>query len=85
MARTLDHELPEGDYETLAGLVITEFGGFPEVGDTVRITLDPDPAELLNEDGPLHRTLVAEVRDIDKHVPSSVRVTVLTDEVTGNE
>ena len=37
VSRTLEHELPEGDYETLAGLVITEFGGLPEIGDTVEI------------------------------------------------
>ncbi|WP_241384440.1 hemolysin family protein [Rhodococcus sp. CH91] len=85
VARTLEHDLPEGDYETLAGLVITEFGGLPEVGDTVRIALEPDPADLLHGQGPVRRTLVAEVREIDKHVPSSVHVTVLTDEVADDE
>ena len=28
---------PSGDHETLAGLVIAEFGGLPDVGDTVAI------------------------------------------------
>ncbi|MGX7730391.1 hemolysin family protein [Rhodococcus sp. 2H158] len=86
VARTLDHDLPEGDYETLAGLVIAEFGGLPAVGDTVAIPLDPDPADLVHESAPPARTLIAEVREIDRRVPSSVLVTVRTDgEVTGDE
>lgn len=76
VSRTLEHELPEGDYETLAGLVITEFGGLPEIGDTVEIPLDPDPADLVHEERAPRRMLVAEVRDIDKHVPASLRVTL---------
>jgi len=86
VARTLDQELPEGDYETLAGLVIAEFGGLPAVGDTVAIPLEPDPADLVHESAPPARTLIAEVREIDRRVPSSVLVTVRTDgEVTGDE
>ncbi|MBC2590223.1 hemolysin family protein [Rhodococcus aetherivorans] len=86
VARTLDQELPEGDYETLAGLVIAEFGGLPAVGDTVAIPLEPDPADLVHESAPPARTLIAEVREVDRRVPSSVLVTVRTDgEVTGDE
>lgn len=86
VARTLGHELPEGDYETLAGLVIAEFGGLPAVGDTVAIPLEPDPAELVHENSPPARTLLAEVRGIDRHVPASVLVTVRTDhEVSDDE
>lgn len=85
VSRTLEHELPEGDYETLAGLVITEFGGLPEVGDTVEIPLDPDPADLVHEERPPRRTLVAQVRGIDKHVPASLHVTVKNEEATDDE
>ncbi|RQM31699.1 hemolysin family protein [Rhodococcus ruber] len=86
VARTLGHELPEGDYETLAGLVIAEFGGLPTVGDTVAIPLEPDPAELAHVNSPPTRTLIAEVRGIDRHVPASVLVTVRTDhEVSDDE
>lgn len=79
VGRALDHDLPEGDYETLAGLVIAEFGGLPEAGDTVEIALDPEPADLLHDATPPTRTLIAEVRKVDKHVPSSLLVTVRTD------
>ncbi len=83
--RTLDAVLPEGDYETLAGLVIAEFGGLPEVGDTVTVAVDPDPADLVHESAPPAKYLVAEVRAVDKHVPSSVFVTLQTDEVNDDE
>lgn len=84
VVRTLDAELPEGDYETLAGLVIAEFGGLPEVGDTVTIEVDPDPADLVRESHPAAKFLVAEVRAVDKHVPSSVHVTLHTDGETND-
>src|SRR5215212_1315177 len=76
MARTLGHEIPQGDYETVAGLVIAEFGGLPAVGDGVGIPLDPDPAELAHAMQPIKRILRAEVRAVDHHVPASVFVTV---------
>ncbi|MEE2031964.1 hemolysin family protein [Rhodococcus chondri] len=79
VGRALDHDLPEGDYETLAGLVIAEFGGLPEPGDTIEIPLDLEPADLVHEATPPTRTLIAEVRKVDKHVPSSLLVTVRTD------
>jgi putative hemolysin len=34
---TLDVELPEGDYETLAGLVIERLGRIPTVGETLNV------------------------------------------------
>ncbi|WP_420754071.1 hemolysin family protein, partial [Rhodococcus sp. O3] len=79
VGRTLGRTLPDGDYETLAGLVIAEFGGLPAVGDRVEIALGSDPADLVSDDRFPRRTLVAEVRAIDKHVPSSLHVTVRTE------
>lgn len=38
---------PEGDYETIGGLVLKELGHIPDVGDTVVLTeFDPDNPEL---------------------------------------
>ncbi|WP_374212622.1 hemolysin family protein [Rhodococcus tibetensis] len=73
--RLLGHRLPAGDAETLAGAVIAEFGGLPAVGDRVTIALERDPGDLVNDTEPPERRLLAEVRDIDKHVPSSLFVT----------
>ncbi|WP_160102209.1 hemolysin family protein [Rhodococcus sp. T7] len=82
--RVLGHDLPSGDFETLAGAVIAEFGGLPVVGDVVAIRLNPDPADLITDADPPARSLVAEVRAVDKHVPSSlfVRLRVLESETT---
>ncbi len=74
VSRAVGHDLPEGDYETLAGLVIAEFGGLPTVGDSVTVELGIDPAELIAEDPPVARHLHATVRSVDKHVPASVLV-----------
>ena len=70
--RSLGRDLPSGDYETVAGLVIAEYGSLPEVGDTVEIDLPMDHGELAGDDEPPSRYLVATVRDIDNHVPSQV-------------
>ncbi|WP_067537807.1 hemolysin family protein [Nocardia crassostreae] len=70
--RLLDLHLPTGDYETLAGLVIASFGGLPEVGDHVEIALPPNGSDYATGHRPVSRTLVAQVRAVDKRVPSSV-------------
>ncbi|MEU9839042.1 hemolysin family protein [Actinomadura sp. NPDC048032] len=74
--RTLDLRLPEGDYETLAGLVIAVHGALPEVGTTVEVPLPPEAADLVRDDEPLVRVLRAEVLEVEHHVPSSVRLRV---------
>ena len=79
VARTLGHEIPEGAYETLAGLVIAEFGGLPDVDDAVAIPLDPRPGDFAHGLAPVRRVLRAEVRAVDHRVPSSVFLAVLDD------
>ena len=74
--RILGHRLPAGVFETLAGAVIAEFGGLPAAGDRVTIRLEPDSADLVGDTEPPVRRLTAEVREVDKHVPSSLFVTL---------
>ena len=76
VSRIIGYELPEGDYETIAGLVITTFEGLPAVGDSVVIPLDPDPADLATGEEVTPLEVRALVREIDKRVPSLVFVTV---------
>ncbi|MDO0977201.1 hemolysin family protein [Mycolicibacterium frederiksbergense] len=76
VSRAVGHDLPEGEYETLAGLIIAEFGGLPAVGDSITVDLGVEPAELIAEDPPVARQLHATVRGVDKHVPASVLVEV---------
>ncbi|MEV0437042.1 hemolysin family protein [Nocardia sp. NPDC050413] len=77
--RLLDVDLPHGDYETIAGLVISEFGGLPQVGDRVEIAVPPSGADFLTQQPPAPRTVLAEVRAVGQHVPSSVSLTIRTE------
>ena len=79
MDRHIHLDLPQGDYETVAGMVIHSFGGLPEVGDVARIELPP-AVEDLTEDDPQPRILEASVLEIDHHVPSRLRLELLPDE-----
>jgi CBS domain containing-hemolysin-like protein len=74
--RALGVDLPRGDYETIAGLVIASYGGLPPVGTTLEIELPPDPAQLAHDDEPTPRILRIEVLEVDRHVPSRVRLTL---------
>ncbi|WP_433800294.1 hemolysin family protein [Actinomycetospora sp. CA-084318] len=66
VSRLIDAELPTGDYQTIAGLVVAELSRLPEPGDTVEITIgDDDPDEP-------DRTLRATVRSVDRRVPAEV-------------
>ncbi|GEM31844.1 membrane protein [Nocardia neocaledoniensis NBRC 108232] len=77
--RVLEVDLPAGDYETVAGLVIHAFGGLPVVGDRVEIGLPRSGADFLAETLSPARVVVAEVRAVGKHVPSSVWLSIHTE------
>jgi CBS domain containing-hemolysin-like protein len=77
VARALGHLLPEGDFETIAGLVIAEAGELPEVGRIITIDLPQDPAELVSDD-PQNRAIEIEIREIARHVPSEVTVRLIS-------
>lgn len=74
--RAVGHDLPRGDYETIAGLVIAHLGAFPDAGTSVSIDLPPDPADLVHADEPPTLTLRVDVLEVDRHVPSLVRVSL---------
>jgi CBS domain containing-hemolysin-like protein len=72
--RALGIDLPRGDYETIAGLVIAHHGGLPEPGTRLKIELPPDLADLAHDDEPAPRYLDVDVLAVDRHVPSRVRL-----------
>ncbi|OQO94655.1 hypothetical protein B1813_00640 [Saccharomonospora piscinae] len=76
VGRALERPMPEGDFETFAGLLIAERGALPEPGERVRVPLPDDPADLL-EDPPVHRALDVDVLALSRHVPSRLRVRVV--------
>jgi len=73
VSRTLSVDLRGRDAETLAGLVMQEFGGLPSVGDIVEISAGDGSSDVLT----------AEVRAVERHVPAELFVRVgLTSEIT---
>jgi len=74
--RALDISLPEGEYETLAGMVIATKGGFPGVGETVLIELPIDPDDFLDDENARPRMAAVQTLEIERHVPALVRITV---------
>ena len=73
VARMIGHDLPEGDYETLAGLLIAHLGTLAETSETTRIPLPSDPADLASE-YPQRRFVDLEVLEVARHVPSLLRL-----------
>ncbi|MFD7025813.1 transporter associated domain-containing protein, partial [Promicromonospora sukumoe] len=73
----VERDLPEGDHETIAGLAIAVHGSLPAAGDVVDVALPTDPATLVASEPPPAEVLRIEVLDVERHVPSHVRVTVV--------
>ncbi|MGO3885586.1 MAG: hemolysin family protein [Mycetocola sp.] len=75
--RVIGYPLPESDVETLAGLVIAERGELPAVADVVTVELPILPSDLISGDA-VTRSLHIVVDAIEHHVPSRLRVTLIT-------
>ena len=75
--RIIGHDLPHGDVETMAGMLIAELGALPNEGDTIAVDLPVDPAELVSDE-PMRYRLVVDVLRIERHVPTEVRVRLVT-------
>ena len=74
--RALGLDMPPGDHETIAGLVIQQLGALPEVGEQVTLDLEPTAAQLtLDPDAKARRVLI-EVLAVERHVPARVRVSL---------
>ena len=68
--RAIGHDLPEGDFETVAGLLIAHSGMLPEEGEELTIELEAEPEDWVDGDEAPTRTLNVRVEEIDRHVPS---------------
>ena len=71
--RAIGRELPRGDFETLAGLLIAHGGDLPARGDTVTLELPHEAADMVGDDL-RPRWLHIEVVEVERHVPSVLRV-----------
>ncbi|MDN6498781.1 MAG: hemolysin family protein [Yaniella sp.] len=79
--REIDHDLPRGDYETIAGMLIAYLKDLPRVGQTVRMDMPQTPSDLMQDE---HATRYVDVTvlEVDKHVPTLVELAV---QVTSDE
>lgn len=78
--RAIGHDLPQGDFETISGLLISHTGGLVEEGEVHDIELEPEPEDYIDgEDAPV-RTLRMSVEEVDRHVPSEVRLELIEEE-----
>lgn len=68
--RAIGHDLPEGDFETVAGLLIAHSGALPEEGELHAIELEAEPDDWVDGDEAPTRTLNVRVEEVDRHVPS---------------
>src|SRR5699024_2262423 len=73
--RTLGHHLPQGDFETIAGLAIAAHHELPEEGRTVTVELPVEPREMSAAD-PRRYALHITVERVEHHVPAKVLVRV---------
>lgn len=80
--RAVGHDLPAGDYETIAGLLIAARGDLPGVGEVITVELPIEGGDFVDDD-PVRRYLEIEVLEIDRHVPSELRVRLIERAATG--
>ena len=66
----IGHDVAEGDYETLSGLVISTSGGLPQVGDSVELPLADATF------GVAAPTVTATVTQVRRRVPATVHLVI---------
>lgn len=71
--RAIGRDLPEGDYETIAGVAIAARGALPVVGEVIEVELPPEPEEILGDEAGA-TVLQIEVLEVERHVPTRVRI-----------
>lgn len=73
--REINHRLPRGDYETLAGMLINYLEDLPVQDQLIRIDLPQLPSDLVRDE-PITRCLEARIVAIEKRVPAWVDVNI---------
>lgn len=74
--RAISEILPEGKYETIAGLMVSAKGGFPAVDEVIWVELPLAPDDLISSKVLPRRRIGIQALEIDRHVPSLVRVVI---------
>lgn len=83
--RAIGHELPEGDFETVSGLILSHAGALVEEGEVHEIPLEAEPEDYVEgEDAPT-RQLRVEIREIERNVPAKVHLELVETEAVEKE
>lgn len=83
--RVIGRDLPSGDFETIAGLVIAEHGALPEPRERIVVRLPDDPSDLAVSDDPPPWHLEVDVLEVEQYVPSLLHVTLVPPSEIGDE
>ncbi|APT92109.1 membrane protein [Corynebacterium phocae] len=78
--RAIGHDLPEGDYETIAGLLISASSSLPEVGEEHVIEMEAEPEDWVEGDTAPVRKLIMRVEEVERHVPSTLALELVEEE-----
>ncbi|AGF73824.1 hemolysin family protein [Corynebacterium halotolerans] len=70
--RAIGHDLPEGDFETISGLVLAHAGGLVDIGEVHDIELDAEPEDFVEVDEAPVRILRIRIQEVEHNVPGSV-------------
>lgn len=76
--RLIGFDLAPTDAETIAGLTVEAYGDLPTVGDIITVELPERPSEVV-QGIRVRRSLMIEVTEVARHVPSKLTLTVLQD------
>lgn len=78
--RAVGHDLPDGDYETIAGLLIAHSSSLPEEGEEFSVELEAEPEDWVEGDDAPTRRLHITVQEVERHVPSSLALELIEEE-----
>lgn len=77
--RAIGYDLPEGEFETISGLLLAHAGGLVESGEIHDIELAAEPEDFIDSGEPPVRILRVHIEAIERNVPAHVRLTLIED------
>jgi CBS domain containing-hemolysin-like protein len=76
LERLMGIDIPEGDWETLSGLLIGTKGDLPDLNEVLEIEIEQTPDDITSGEESI-QVLRATVGSIDRHIPDDVVVEIV--------
>lgn len=83
--RAIGYDLPEGDFETVAGMLISHAGSLPEEGEEHVIDLQAEPDDWVDGDEAPTRKIRVTVEEVERHVPSVLEIELIEENRGDND